>query len=189
MRTNLASIPASRVSEEVAGSSVSNAGEGLAALLAASSAYSVLHGMLETSRLGGVASTSTWKSQFLWLASNRSSRCALKVMGSLRVYSQLPAQTHANKRLVLLGQRFKSVHLLENAVLLRSLNAPASHTGAYESTVPSQIRCGSLKACAPRRFPWGHTRVSLSSLEPRKLGPIYLTTIFTITGSSFTVTS
>lgn len=129
-------------------------------------------GVLETPRLGGVASTSTWKSQFLWLASNRSSRCALKVMGSLRVYSQLPAQTHADKRLVLLGQRFKSVHLLENAVLLSSLNAPASHTGAYEGTVPSQIR-----------------RVSLSSLEPRKLGPIYLTTISTITGSSLTVTS
>lgn len=44
MRTNLASIRASWVSEEVVGSSVSNAGGCLAALLAASSAYSVLHG-------------------------------------------------------------------------------------------------------------------------------------------------
>lgn len=114
--------------------------------------------VLETPRLGGVASTSTWKSQFLWLASNRSSRCALKVMGSLRVYRQLPAQTHADKRLVLLGQRSKSVHLLENAVLLRSLNAPASHTGVYEGTVPSLIGRGSLKSGCPKSLPWG-TRV------------------------------
>ena len=119
--------------------------------------------VLETPRLGGVASTSTWKSQFLWIASNRSSRCALKMMGSLRVYSQLPAQTHADKRLVLLGQRFKSVHSLENAVLLRSLHAPASHTGAYEGTVPSLIRRGSLKSVYPEEFSRGHTRVSLSS--------------------------
>lgn len=111
-------------------------------------------------------------------------------MGSLRVNTQLPAQkTHEDKRLVLSGQRFKSVHLLENAVLLRSLNAPASHTGAYDGTVPSQIRRGSLKSGCPRSFSLGHPRVSLSSLEPRKLGPIYLTTISTITGSSLTVTS
>lgn len=84
-------------------------------------------------------------------------------MGSLRVYSQLPAQTHADKRLVLLGQRFKSVHSLENAVLLRSLHAPASHTGAYEGTVPSLIRRGSLKSVYPEEFSQGHTRVSLSS--------------------------